>query len=53
MRDGRQVLSRPTPADPTDGRAWGGMLAELIAASIDASPVLQQTERQHPDQGAR
>ena len=24
MRDGRQVVSRPTPADPTDGRAWGG-----------------------------
>ena len=45
MRDGHQVVSRPTPADPTDGRAWGGMLAELFAASIDASPVLQQTER--------
>jgi len=45
LRDGRQVVSRPTPADPTDGRAWGGMLAELFAASIDASPVLQQTDR--------
>ena len=45
MRDGREVLSPPTPADPADGRAWGGMLAELFAASIDASPVLQQTER--------
>ncbi len=45
LRDGRQVVSRPTPADPTDGRAWGGMLAELFAASLDASPVLQQTER--------
>jgi carboxyl-terminal processing protease len=30
-RDGREVLSRPTPADPTDGRAWGAMLAELMA----------------------
>ena len=45
MRDGREVLSRPTPEDPADGRAWGGMLAELFAASVDASPVLQQTER--------
>jgi carboxyl-terminal processing protease len=45
MRDGREVLSRPTPEDPTDGRAWGGMLAELFAASVDSSPVLQQTER--------
>ena len=45
MRDGREVLSRPTPDDPSDGRAWGGMLAELFAASVDASPVLQNTER--------
>jgi carboxyl-terminal processing protease len=45
LRDGHQVVSRPTPADPTDGRAWGAMLAELFAASIDVSPVLQQTER--------
>lgn len=45
LRDGRQVMSRPTPSDPTDGRAWGGMLAEMFAASIDASPVLQQTDR--------
>jgi carboxyl-terminal processing protease len=44
-RDGREVLSREAPGDPTDGRAWGGMLAELFAASIDASPVLQQTDR--------
>jgi len=45
MREGHEVISRPTPVDPSDGRAWGGMLAELFAASIDASPVLQQTER--------
>jgi len=45
MHDGHQVLSRPTPDDPADGRAWGGMLAELFAASIDVSPVLQQTGR--------
>ncbi len=45
MREGHEVLSRPTPEDPADGRAWGGMLAELFAASVDASPVLQQTER--------
>ena len=45
LRDGHQVVSRPTPADPSDGRAWGAMLAELFAASIDVSPVLQQAER--------
>ncbi len=45
-RDGRDVLTRPTPADSSDGRAWGGMLAELMAGSMDASPVLQQTDRQ-------
>ncbi len=45
-RDGREVLSRPTPADPTDGRAWGGMLAELMAGSLDASPALQLVDRQ-------
>jgi hypothetical protein len=52
LREGHQVVSRPTPADPTDGRAWGGMLAELFAASIDASPVLQQTERSTLIKGA-
>lgn len=45
VHDGHDVVSRPTPADPADGRAWGGMMAELFAASIDASPVLQQTDR--------
>jgi carboxyl-terminal processing protease len=45
MHDGHQVVARPTPSDPTDGRAWGGMLAELFAASIDVSPVLQATDR--------
>jgi carboxyl-terminal processing protease len=45
LRDGRDVVSRPAPSDPADGRAWGGMMAELFAASIDASPVLQQTDR--------
>jgi carboxyl-terminal processing protease len=44
--DGREVISRPTPSDPTDGRAWGAMLAELMAGSMDASPVLKQTDRQ-------
>jgi len=52
LREGRQVVSRPTPADPTDGRAWGGMLAELFAASIDASPVLQQADRSSLIKGA-
>ncbi|HYI05013.1 MAG TPA: S41 family peptidase, partial [Reyranella sp.] len=45
-RDGREVLSRPTPADPADGRAWGAMLAELMAGSLDSSPALQHTDRQ-------
>ncbi|HEX9558811.1 MAG TPA: hypothetical protein VF991_20115, partial [Reyranella sp.] len=45
-RDGREVLSRPAPADPADGRAWGGMLAELMAGSMTASQLLQQTDRQ-------
>jgi carboxyl-terminal processing protease len=46
MRDGREVISRPTPTDNADGRAWGALLAELMAGSMDASPVLQQTDRQ-------
>jgi carboxyl-terminal processing protease len=45
-RDGREVLTRPAPSDPADGRAWGGMLAELMAGSVNASPALQQTDRQ-------
>jgi len=52
LRDGHQVVSRPTPSDPTDGRAWGGMLAELFAASMGASPVLQRTERSALIKGA-
>ena len=40
------MLSRPTPADPADGRAWGAMLAELMAGSLDSSPALQHTDRQ-------
>ncbi len=45
-RDGHEVLSRPAPSDPADGRAWGTMLAELMAGSMEFSPVLQQTDRQ-------
>ena len=45
-RDGREILTRPTPADASDGRAWGGMLAELLAGSIDASPALKESDRQ-------
>jgi carboxyl-terminal processing protease len=45
-RDGREVMSRPTPGDTSDGRAWGGMLAELMAGSIDASPALHSSDRQ-------
>jgi carboxyl-terminal processing protease len=52
LREGRQIVTRPTPSDPTDGRAWGGMLAELFAASMDVSPTLQQTERSTLIKGA-
>ena len=45
-RDGREVLSRPTPADPADGRAWGALMAELMAGSLGSSPALQSTDRQ-------
>ena len=45
MRDGKAILSRPAPRDPADGKAWGTMLTDLFAASIDASPVLQHTDR--------
>ena len=45
-RDGREVLSRPAPSDPTDGRAWGTMLAELMMGSVDASSTLQHADRQ-------
>ena len=48
----RRRLAARRPADPADGRAWGGMLAELFAASIDASPVLQQTDRSALIKGA-
>src|SRR4029453_13664429 len=41
-----EVLSRPTPADPADGRAWGGMLAELMAGSLHPPPAPQHTDRQ-------
>lgn len=52
LRDGREVVSRPAPADTADGRAWGGLLAELFAASVNSSPILQQTDRQVLIKGA-
>ena len=45
-RDGKEIVSRPAPADTADGRAWGSILTELMAGSIDASPALQQADRQ-------
>ncbi len=45
-RDGKDVVSRPAPADTSDGRAWGNTLVELMSGSIDASPALQQADRQ-------
>jgi carboxyl-terminal processing protease len=45
-RDGKEIMSRAAPEDTSDGRAWGGMLAELLAGSVDASPALQDTDRQ-------
>lgn len=52
VRGQQVVLSRETPADISDGRAWGGMLAELFAASVSASPVLQRADRQSLIKGA-
>ena len=52
LRDGHDVLTRSAPEDPTDGRAWGGLLAELFAASVEASPILQQTDRNVLTKGA-
>jgi carboxyl-terminal processing protease len=45
LRNGKVILSRPTPTDPADGRAWGTLLTDLFAASIEASPILQQSDR--------
>lgn len=45
-RDGKEIVSRRAPSDTTDGRAWGGVLTELMAGSIEASPPLQQADRQ-------
>jgi carboxyl-terminal processing protease len=45
-RDGKEVISKATPGDATDGRAWGGMLAELLAGSMDSSSVLRDSDRQ-------
>ncbi len=45
-RDGKEILTRTTPTDTADGRAWGGMLAELMTGSIEASPALQAVDRQ-------
>jgi carboxyl-terminal processing protease len=52
VREGHEVLSRPAPDDPSDGRAWGAMLAEFFAASVEASPVLQQASRNALTKGA-
>ena len=45
-RDGKDLVTKPAPGDAADGRAWGTMLAELMAGSVDASPALQATDRQ-------
>ena len=52
LREGHEVLTRPAPEDPSDGKAWGGLMAELFAASYDSSPVLQQTDRNSLTKGA-
>ena len=46
LRDGQQVITRPIPAESDDGRAWGGLMAELLVASLEASPTLRQADRQ-------
>jgi carboxyl-terminal processing protease len=40
------VMTKATPGNTSDGRAWGGMLAELMAGSIDSSPALRESDRQ-------
>jgi carboxyl-terminal processing protease len=45
-RDGADIISRPAPGDSADGNAWGNMLTDLFSASMKASPLLQQTDRQ-------
>ena len=45
MRAGKEIQSRLAPSNPADGKAWGLMLADLFAASVNASPVLQHTDR--------
>ncbi len=52
MRDGKAVISRPAPANPADGRAWGTAMAEIFTTSVAASPTLQQTDRQALTKGA-
>lgn len=52
LRDGHDVLKRALPEDPNDGRAWGTLLGDLFAASVEASPVLQQTDRNTLTKGA-
>jgi carboxyl-terminal processing protease len=51
-RDGKEIVSRRAPADPADGKAWGAMLADLFSASVDASPVLKNTDRNALTKGA-
>ena len=46
LHDGREVITRPIPAASDDGRAWGGLMAELLVASLDASPTLRAADRQ-------
>jgi carboxyl-terminal processing protease len=52
MRDGKAVVSRAAPANPSDGRAWGSVMADLFTTSIAASPTLQQADRQVLTKGA-
>jgi carboxyl-terminal processing protease len=52
VRDGNDVASRPAPADPGDGGAWGNMLTDLFSASLKASSLLQQADRQVLIKGA-
>jgi carboxyl-terminal processing protease len=52
MRDGKAVVSRAAPGNPSDGRAWGNVMADLFTTSIAASPTLQQADRQALTKGA-
>jgi carboxyl-terminal processing protease len=52
LNNGKEFVSRPLPPAADDGRAWGGLMAELLAASLEESATLRQSDRQSLLRGA-